>query len=405
MELTITKRDLLRGLTRTHAVADRKSSMPVLANVLVTTDGTGGLRLAATDLYLGVHTSVPARVQQSGSVAVSARTSFDIVKNLPDGEVQWTVETNRSVEIRCGKVRYRIAGMPGEDFPPLPHPGDAVFVGLPADMLAELIGFTHFSMSTDETRPHLAGAFLQIQAGVLRVVTTDGHRLSKAEARLPDQRLPDLAMVVPAKGILELRRLLEDTKSPKGKDVKDAKDAKDPKQGHDEDREKAATIQIATASGSAFFRRDAVQLSVRLSDEAFPPYEKVIPQSSQRRAILPRLAWIEALRRIQLVAADKSGGVRLQLEPGMMRITSENPEVGEGSEELNVDYAETPVTIGFNARYLLDVLGALPHDEVCFEFSGELDPGVVRPAVDGRANARSAGDAVDFVGVVMPMRI
>ncbi len=211
------------------------------------------------------------------------------------------------------------------------------------------------------------------------MVTTDGHRLSKAEKKLGEGApMLNFSMLVPNKGVLELKRLIEDAKADRAKGD-----------------EAPVSIGVATAGGNAFFRRDGVQLSVKLADEQFPPYGKVIPQSQSRRVVASRAQLIEALKRISLVASDKSGGVRLQLTPGQLRITSENPDVGEGSEELDVDYAGDEVTIGFNARYMLDVLGSLSADEVALELSGELDPGVIRPV----------GDGIDFIGVIMPMRI
>jgi DNA polymerase-3 subunit beta len=379
MELTINKKDFLRGLARTHGVADRKSSMPILSNILLSAEGSGGLRLAATDLYLGVTALAEGKVEKGGSVAVSARTLFDIVKNLPEGEVQWTVGENHSVEIRCGKVRYRIPGMPGEDFPPLPSPGETQFAEVEAEQVGELIMLTQYAMSTDETRPHLAGALFEGDGNVLRMVTTDGHRLCKAERRLEDENAGlDFSMLVPHKGVLELKRVIEDAKADRAKG--------------DDGR---VTLGIANASGNAFFQRPGIQLSVKLADEQFPPYAKVIPQQQTRRVVAARTMLVEALRRISLVANDKSGGVRMQIEEGQLRITSENPDVGEGSEELDVDYAGDPLTIGFNARYLLDVLQALQDDEIAIELNGELDPGMVKPASDGDR----------FTGVIMPMRI
>lgn len=375
MELSISKKNFLRGLARTHAVADRKSSMPILSNILLSTDGKSTLRFAATDLYLGVNASAEAKITKQGSVAVPARTLFDIVKNLPEGEVSFTVGTNHAVEIRCGKVRFKIPGMPGEDFPALPSPGEAKLSELDIDTLGELIARTHYSMSTDDTRPHLAGALFEGDGKTVRMVTTDGHRLSKAEKKVSG--LLNFTMLVPSKGISELRRLLEDAKADKTKGD-----------------EAAQMIGIASVGGNAFFRRDGVQLSVKLADEQFPPYSKVIPQQQDRRVVISRVAFSEALRRIALVASDKSGGVRLSIEEGKLHITSENPDVGEGSEDLDVDFAGKPVVIGFNAKYVLDVLAALPDNEIALELSGELEPGVIKPA----------GDA-SFVGVIMPMRI
>jgi DNA polymerase-3 subunit beta len=183
-------------------------------------------------------------------------------------------------------------------------------------------------------------------------------------------------MLVPHKGINELKRVIDDTKGSRSAD-------------------KPPQVEIATAAGNAFFRRDDLLLSVKLADEQFPPYDKVIPQKQTKRVVALRSRLLDALKRISLVASDKSGGVQLHVAPGFLRIQSQNPDVGEGAEEVEVDYAGEPVSIGFNARYLMDALGSLPHDEVALELSGELDPGVIRPV----------GDGMDFVGVIMPMRI
>jgi len=378
MQITLQKRDFLRGLARTHGVADRKSSMPILSNVLLDASADHGLRLSATDLYLGMSSVVPAEVVVPGVVAVAARTLFEIVKNLPAGEVKLTVGENQSAEIRCGKVVYRIPGMPGEDFPPLPNPEGAESVAVRVALLSELVALTQYSMSTDDTRPHLAGALFAADDGVIRMVTTDGHRLSKAEHHLPtDAPKPSFSMLVPHRGVGELRRLLDDAKA-------------DSKAGSE-----APVLDIVQTGGHAFFGYADTMLSVKLADEQFPPFEKVIPQSQTKRVVTARNRLIEALKRISLVANDKSGGVQLSLEPGVLKIQSQNPDVGEGSEEVDVDYDGDKLSIGFNARYMLDVLGALTHDEVALGLSGELDPCVIRPV----------GDGVDFAGVIMPMRI
>lgn len=375
MELSISKKDLLRGLSRTHAVADRKSSMPILSNVLLSADEDGTLRFAATDMYLAVNASAEAKVKRGGSVAISARTLFDIVKNLPEGEVKLALDKNHSVQLRSGKIKFRIPGMPGEDFPPLPSPGEATFANLDAAALSQLIALTLYSMSSDDTRPHLSGTLFESDGNVVRMVTTDGHRLSKAEA--PAKGAATFTMLVPQKGVLELKRLLEDVRNDKTRAS-----------------EERVTVSVASLGGNAFFRGHDVQLSVKLADEQFPPYSKVIPQSHSRRVVAARDLLVDSLKRISLVASDKSGGVRLILEPGKLEIVSENPDVGEGSEELDVDFSGEKVAIGFNARYLLEALSALPDDEVALELGGELDPGVIKPALDQR-----------FIGVIMPMRI
>jgi DNA polymerase-3 subunit beta len=382
MELSISKKDLLRGLTRTHAVADRKSSMPILSNVLLSADEAGALRFAATDLYLAVSATSEAKVKRAGSVAISARTLFDIVKNLPEGEVKLALDKNHAVQLRSGKIKFRIPGMPGEDFPPLPSPGSATFADFDASLLSQLISLTQYSMSTDDTRPHLAGTLFECDGKAVRMVTTDGHRLSKAEAKSDTNS--SFVMLVPGKGIAELKRVLEDVRSEKSKPPAEGKIASPER----------ASVGVATVGGNAFFRGQDVVLSVKLADEQFPPYSKVIPQSHSRRVVVARELLVDALKRISLVASDKSGGVRLVIEAGKLEIISENPDVGEGSEELDVDYAGERLAIGFNARYVLEALSAVPEDEVALELGGELDPGVIRPV-----------GATEFVGVIMPMRI
>jgi len=391
MHLTIQKKDFLRSLARTHSVADRKSSMPILSNSLLSTDGTKTLRFAATDLYLSVTSSAAAEIKAAGIIAVAARTLFDIVKNLPEGEVSLQVVGNHGVEIRSGKVRFKIPGMPGQDFPSLPSPGTAEFALLDAEDVGRLIALTHYSMSSDETRPHLAGALFEGDGKAVRMVTTDGHRLSKAEQKRGEgKKLLNFSMLVPAKGIGELRRLIDEAKADKPRSESKAEKGEKAEKGDDT----AGTVSVATSGGNAFFKRDDVVLSVKLVDEQFPPYSKVIPSAQTRKVGVSRMLLIEALRRISLVASDKSGAVRFSAEPGVLRITSENPDVGEGTEELQVDYAGDPIEIGFNARYVLDVLGAVVEDEVRLELGGQLDPGVIKPI-----------GTTDFVGVIMPMRI
>lgn len=379
MEFVITKKNFLRGLQRTHGVADRKGSMPILSNILLSTDSTSSLRFAATDLFLGVTATTPAEVKKGGSIAVSARHLFDIVKNLPEGEVRWTVGPNHNAEILVGKTRFRIPGMPGDDFPALPTSGDAEYVSIDAEVISELITKTQYSMSNDDTRPHLSGALFEAEGRLVRMVTTDGHRLSKADHQL-DEGSPMLtfSMLVPNRGINELKRLVEDVRA-------DAKASKS---------EERPSVSVATSGGSAFFKRDDVVLSVKLANEQFPPYGRVIPQQQDKRIVVGRQILIDSLKRMQIVSSDTSGGVRFMASPGQLRIVSENPDIGEGSDELDVDYAGEPITIGFNAKYIVEALSALPDDEIAIELSGELDPGVIKPANDP-----------NFVGVVMPMRI
>jgi DNA polymerase-3 subunit beta len=216
------------------------------------------------------------------------------------------------------------------------------------------------------------------EAKALRMVTIDGHRLSKAEHKFDEPReLMNFRMLVPAKGVTELKRLIEDSLSEKPKGD-----------------EKGANVAIATSGGNAFFRGDAVMLSAKLNTEDFPPYAKVIPQAQDKRVIIDRLLLLECLKRIALVAKEKSGVVRFHLEPGALKIDSESHDIGEGAEEIEIDYDGAPMMIGFNARYMQEAITSIVEDEIAIELGAELDPGVIRPV-----------GPTDFVGVVMPMRI
>ncbi len=366
MEFSVAKREFLRALSRTQGVADRKSSMPILSNVLVTAIGPGTIRLEATDLAIAVTGSVAAEVASGGSVAVAAKQLYEIVKSLPEGEILFAVGPNHRAEIKSGRSQFKIAGMPGDEFPSIPPSEGLEFFELPCALVLDLIAKTSFSMATDETRPNLAGALFEGDGKVLRMVTTDGHRLSKIERKVEEAGFYNFSMLVPAKGIAEIRRLCEDG---------------------------SGNVSIAASTGNGFFRREGVAMSVKLVDAPFPPYAQVIPKSSERVLRAPRGVLMEAIKRVSLVAPEKTQGVKLGLSAGKLVLSSETPDVGEAHDEIAADYEGGDLSIGFNARYLIDLLGALADDEVRLELSGDLDPCVVRPV----------GETA-FIGVVMPMR-
>jgi DNA polymerase-3 subunit beta len=375
MHVIVSKKDLVPVLERCQGVADRKSTMPVLGNVLLDVGGPNELRLAATDLILAVRGKVNARVEQGGSVAVGARDLVERVRNMPDGEIGIATTANAATTLRAvgSARRFTLQGIPGEEFPSLPQPEkDAKASALPTSVLTTLIAGTHFSISNDETRPHLSSALFEWDGDTVRMVTTDGHRLSKAEVKV-EGRSGTGSMLIPLKGVNELRRLCDEVAS-KG------------------DGEAEPELKIVQAGPNAFFELPGFSFSVKLVDAQFPPYQQVIPQEYAQRVKVPRLATAEALNAVSVAASDRTGGVKLSLSKGKLRFESESPESGEG-----VDYAGPDLTIGFNAKYFLDVLRAISDDDVEIAVGGELDPAVIRP---GTPSARSS-----YVAVVMPMRI
>jgi DNA polymerase-3 subunit beta len=374
MEFVVSKREFMKALGRVQSVADKKSAMPVLTNVLIASDGAGSLRLAATDLLIAVSSHTPAEIRKGGSVALPARSLFDMVKNLPEGEVHVSIAPNYSAKVSGARRRYDLVGMPGEDFPTLPSAGAAELRAIPVDALADLIHFTSFSMSQDETRPHLAGALFEADDSVLRMVTTDGHRLSKAEKTVEAQGAK-LSVLIPQKGVVELRRLLDEVRAEKKPDGN-------------------GTVSVGRQGSNLFVQREGTTIAVKLVDATFPPYAQVIPSASDRKARVARPELLDALRAVSVVASDRSSGVKLQFSRSRLVISSENPDLGAGQDEMAIELEGSDLTVGFNSKYLIDVLAALPSDEVQIELSGELDPGVIRMI-----------DIGDFVGVIMPMRI
>jgi DNA polymerase III subunit beta len=379
MEFVVNKRDFVRGLSRVQSVADKKSAMPILANVLIAAEGSGTVRLSATDLLLSVIGTMRAEVKKAGSVALNARHVFDAVKALPDGDITISVEKNFTTRLKAGKRRFDLTGMPGEDFPNMPDPGKTPLFAIPVDDFADLIALTSFSMSNDDTRPHLAAALFEMSGETLRMVTTDGHRLSKAERVVTGLR-GQIKLLIPAKSIHEVKRMLEEIRADKA----ERKDAA------------ATTVSIGAVSsqGPVFFQREGLTLSSKLVDAAFPSYEQVIPSGTDRGAKINRLAFLDAMRAVSLVASDRTSGVKLAMSGSRVVVTSENPDVGAGMDELDAELTGPDVTIGFNSKYLIDVLSALTTDDVALDLSGELDPGVIRPV--GKD---------EFIGVIMPMRI
>lgn len=381
MELVIPKKELLRLVARCQGVADKKSAMPALANVLLSADERE-LRAAATDLYLSVSGAAAAEVTRPGSVAVPAKDLLERVKAMPEGPVQISTKDSAQTTLKAvgSPRRYTLHGMPGAEFPQLPK-AEASWLELPAEVLAQLIARTHFSISTDETRPHVNSALFEWAGDRVRMVTTDGHRLSKQEFTVPGTNA-NATMLLPLKAVLELRRLAEEAKVDKS----------------DKDAGKEAhTVKLSQSGPNAFFLVAGMQFSVKLVDAQFPPYQQVIPALTDRSVRAPRAGLADALRAVSLAASDRTGGVKLSLTPSVLRITSESPESGNGFDEVPVEYSGPDVTIGFNAKYFLDILATIDDEEVILGISGELDPAIVRPASESAEQS--------YVAVVMPMRI
>jgi DNA polymerase-3 subunit beta len=373
MDLTVSKKDLLRLVAKMQGVAERRSTMPILSNVLLAAS-SNAMTASATDLYLALTGTVQADTGKPGSVAVSAKALFDRVKMMPDGPVTLTSDAKGQTTLKAkgSARRYTLRGMPGDDFPPLAKDesnGDPMTVD--AGALLTLIARSHYAVSADESRPHLSSALFECDGKVIRMVATDGHRLSVAEVPA-NGATARAAMLIPSKAVGELRRMCEEAQA-----------------GPDE----SATVSITQSGPCAFVRGNGLTFSVKLVGAQFPPYQQVIPKGQDKLATVTRVAFAEALKAVSVASNERTGGVKLVLTKGNLRISSESPEGGDGFDELPVEYAGPSLTIGLNAKYALDVLACLASDDLVLGFGGELDPCTIR----------MPGDE-SFTAVVMPMR-
>ncbi len=366
MEFKIEKAVLLQGLYLAQGISDRKSTMPILANVLLRTDGKDKILVAATDLNVTVSAELPCKVDVEGGITVGAKHLHEIVKGLPGESLSFKRADNNYAEIRAGKVNYKVVGMNDREFPKLPNHREVKFNKVDAATLRDLVAKTFFSISTDETRYHLNGVMFECDGKIGRMVSTDGHRLSKVERPMDGPKLTQ-GIIIPRKGLMELRRALETADG---------------------------QVEFGIHQGHAFVRVRNVALSVKLIEAQFPPYDQVIPKENDKTVILSRNLFLESLKRISIMSSDKTWGIKLSLSKNVLKVASDNPDLGEAQEELDVKYAGEGITIGFNAKYFIELLTEMDGDEVALELNGELDPGLVRPA-----------DNRNYVGVVMPMRI
>lgn len=374
MKLNIDKTDLQRGLSRLQAVVEKRNSMPILANVLLAAKrrkDSGELELAATDLEVGIRDVQTAQVDVDGSITVSAKKLFEIVRELPDEAVQLEASNEAFLEIRCGRIHFSLAGASADEYPSLPNFSAGNLVALQASIVSTMIERTIYAASVDETRYNLNGVFFQAlpEGEKIRMVATDGHRLALVDRAIGAgvENLPS-GVIIPRKGLGELRRLV--------------------------DEEDADQVEIGFEGNSALARRSTVTVLMRLIEGEFPNYQQVIPTKVEHHLVLPSEPLIHALRRVALLSAERSRAVKLELERGTLRLSSSNPDLGQAEEELDIDYAGDSLAVGFNAKYLMDSLVAFSAKEIQISLQDANSPAVVRPTDDDESLA-----------VVMPMRL
>lgn len=371
MKFSIKTAEITKALFRTQGIADKRSTMPILSHVLL--DARGGqdtLVVNASDHELGLSGHYDADVSTPGAVAVHAKQLYEIVKAFSTQTVEIEKQDNNWVEIRSGSSRFRLVGMAAEMFPAMPQIGTTRAFTVEPDKLSRMIDRTIFCVSSDDNRHNLNGIYCESpQPYMLRMVATDGHRLAMVTNPVDAESPLSKGVIVPRKAFYELRRILSDASAAN------------------------ETVTLAFADNACTFRVGKVELASRLIDAHFPNYKQVIPQAAGKQIKLSRTAVGDALKRVSLLSQGRAWGVKLLLSKGVLELVAEDPDFGDAHETLEIQYDDGPLNIGFNARYLLDVLGLMAEQGFVFEVADDLSPAVLKPIED-----RS------FLAVVMPMR-
>lgn len=372
MKVTVERAALLKALGHVHRVVERRNTIPILSNVLLRADD-GGLRLKATDLDMEVTESVAADVAQAGATTVPAHVIYDIVRKLPDG-AQVSLETagdTGQMQLRSGRSRFMLQALSEGDFPDLAA-GDMPFTFvLPAADLKRLIEKTQFAISTEETRYYLNGIYLhtiEVEGEMkLRAVATDGHRLARMELPAPAGSAGMPGLIVPRKAVAEIQKLVDD--------------------GGEEIRIELSTAKIRLTFGG-------VVLTSKLIDGTFPDYQRVIPTGNDKSLTVERADFAKAVDRVSTISSERGRAVKLALSEGRLTLSVNNPDSGNAVEELDVDYDATPLDVGFNARYLLDITGQLDGDTALFKLADPGSPTVIQDR-----------EGASTLYVLMPMRV
>lgn len=372
MKISIQKNDLLSLIGKTQNIVEKRNTMPVLINILLDAQ-KDKIKVFATNLEVSLTDERPCQVIELGQVAVSAKSLFDIIKEMPDGEVQLIKQDNNWLKIVQGKSIFNIVGISPQEYPVFPTHTTKEFMEIDAKVLADMIGKTIYSVSNDETRYHLNGVYFEKKLGGssganFLMVATDGHRLSlvNRESQKQDSKTTE-GVIIPRKGLSEIYKLLENVEG---------------------------QFKMAIEGSQLIVMHNSTVLMIRLIEGKYPNYKQLIPQNLSEHVSVKREALLSSLKRVSLLSNQKSKGVTLNFTNGKLEISSNNPELGDAKEEIEVNYKGTGLKIGFNAKYIMDVLTSIDDEEIDIDLKDQLSPGVMRPNTDK-----------NYTCVIMPMRI
>ncbi len=371
MEFKIKRSIFLDGMQKTLGIVEKKTTMPILNNVLIRTD-QGKIKIVATDREIGLVADYEAQILQDGDITLSARKIYEMIREIQGETIHVQKNDQFVVTLKSQKSVYKIPGIPADDFPNVAVDQDVKFYRMKGEILKNLILKTSFSMSTDEIRKNLNGIFLDMEPdkpGVIKAVATDGHRLAMVSVYLGDKETLKLekGIIIPRKGVSEIRKLVES---------------------------EHGDIWIGVHQGMCVLKTDHTMLKVSLIDADYPDYRRVIPAEKGTSIQFDRDAALHALRRMSVISSERYSGVIIKLMEGKIILNSTNPDVGEANDEIEVTGRGGELEVGYNVNYLIDALEAIDDKNVVFEIGAGMKPGVVHPAENDQ-----------FFCIIMPLRI
>jgi DNA polymerase-3 subunit beta len=368
MRFTITREKLQEGLTAVAASIPAKTTLPVLANILLETTEKG-IRLSGTDLDIAVSTEVAADVETSGAITIPAKKLSEIARELPPSPVKMATSGEQRVTLDCGRSHFRLLGLPRDEFPSFPNIKFNESWRVRSGELQKLISHTSFAVSTEESRPILNGVLWELRPDQMRMVATNGHRLAKMQVPIKSSGMPSADLIVPPKALEQIRRLFP----------------------ADEE------LEIARGENHLGFRSPFTAVYTRLIEGPYPNYEQVIPKDNDKYAIADKGALISALKRMSVIASDQTHRIRMSFNAGMVKFSVQTPDLGDAQDELPVRYEGDQLDIGFNASYLLEILRFMPTEEIRLTFRAPERAATLEP--------EQWNDPAQYLCLVMPLRL
>ena len=363
------KRDVfLNGIQKTLGIVEKKTTLPILNNILIESESEQ-IRVVATDREIGLISYYDAKIAVPGKITVAARKLFEMVREIEGDDIGFEVMENNWVNVTCGKVIYKIPGIPADDFPEVLDIENIKPVRIKCGVLKNIIEKTFFAISNDEMRPNLNGVLFKVTDGTVNVVATDGHRLSLVNVPLEsdsDGGVNIDGVIIPRKGVSEIRKLVED----------------------------GEYIDICVMDGVYVVKKENTTLRISLIDGEYPDYKRVIPEKGGVEIQLDKNQILHSLRRMSVMSTERFSGVKIDVHDQRMVLTSTNPDVGEAKDEIDVSYNGDPIEAGYNVRYLIDAMEPVDENIVSFEVRGDEGPGVI-----GSAGSR------DYMCIIMPVKL